>query len=79
MTLNNKAWSEILQLLLEHDEDEGIKVTDLVDEVEGLEWSRRHTLRRVFKEMERLGWLESDGHNRWRLARLNSELRGEDV
>ena len=52
MTLRDRVWDAALRELAT-DGEEGFKISDL-----DFDESKRHTVRRVLREMEDLGWLE---------------------
>lgn len=67
MTLRDEIWNEVLTTLVNRGQ---FKINELpFDE------SQRHTVRRVLKEMEELGWLtrESEHASIWRIG-SKSEL-----
>ncbi len=55
MTLRDTVWDAVLRELATEDEA-GFKISDL-----DFDESQRHTVRRVLREMEDLGWLERTG------------------
>lgn len=52
MTLRDRVWDAVLRELAT-DDGEGFKISDL-----DFGESKRHTVRRVLREMEDMGWLE---------------------
>lgn len=64
MTLRDDVWNSVLRQLIKTGK---FKISDLpFDE------SKRHTVRRVLREMEELGWLsrENDRSATWRMGEL---------
>lgn len=55
MTLRDRVWDAVLRELAT-DNKEGFKISDL-----NFDESKRHTVRRVLREMENLGWLQRTG------------------
>lgn len=71
MTVRDQVWDKVLQLLVEEGE---FKIGDLP-----FEEGKRHTVRRVLREMEEMGWLsrETNRSKTWRageIARLHLNL-----